>query len=387
MMLQMAHIESSVNMGGQELRILDQIHWMRNNGHSVWLLARRDSAVYKEAIRRRLPTHPVPFRGSANPGAIVAILRFINVHKIQLLDCHSAGAASTALAARLFGTPIIRTFHYNFKTDPIHKCLLRCGSDHIITVSHWIADKLAELNFADRGMISVIPTGIDLNRFSPQVNSRSIRREFNIPEKTAVISLIAMIRPDKGHKYFIRAIDRIADVNPETCFLIVGSATRTEYLNDIRKEIAALRHRDKVILTGFRQDTEKVIAASDVIVNASLCEPRSQVIHQAFAMKKLVIASDAGGNQESVAHGSTGFLFRSEDVESLSQTILSVLGNHTERIREQAYQAVLSMHGIDTMMERTLNLYRKILARKQSFPRISILKKSHMSNEYHVRKE
>ena len=368
-MLRIAHIESSVNLGGQELRILNQIQWMGDHGHSAWLLAREDSAVYCEAMRRGLPIHPIPFRGSANPKAILGLIRFIKSKKIHLLDCHSASAASTALAARVFGIPIVRTLHYDFKTDLVHKYLLRYGSVRIVTVSQWIADKLTALNFADRQMISIIPTGINLNRFRPEIDKHSIRKEFNIAENTAVISEIAMIRPDKGQKYLIRAVDRIADVHNNIRFLIVGSATRTEYLDDIRKEIAAIHHRDKVILTGFRQDIEKVIAASDVIVNSSLFEPRSQVIHQAFAMKKLVIASDAGGNKESISHGETGVLFHSENVESLAETILAVLGNHTGQIRERAYRTALSDFGIDTMMDRTLTIYHKILAGKQSFQR------------------
>jgi len=340
---------------------LDQIRWMGNHGHSAWLLAREDSAIYREAMRGRLPASPIPFRGSANPLAIVRLIQFIKNQDIQLLDCHSASAASAALAARLFGKPIVQTFHYDFKADLVHKYLCRCGSDHIITVSHWIADKLAKLKFAERSMLSVIPTGIDLIRFNPFVNHQSFRTEFNIPDKTAVISVIGMIRPDKGQKYFIRAVDRIANVNPETRFLIVGSPTRTEYLNDIKKEIAAIHHQDKVILTGFRQDTEEIIAASDVIVNSSIFEPRSQVIHQAFAMKKLVIASDAGGNKESISHGETGFLFHSGNSENLSKTILTVLGNDTGTIRERAYRTVVSEFGIDVMMEKTLHIYHGVV--------------------------
>jgi len=364
-MLRIAHIESSVNMGGQELRILDQIQWLQKKGHATWLLAREDSAIYKEAKRSNLPTHPIPFRGSANPRAIFTLIRFIKEKKIHLLDCHSASAASTALAARILGTPIVQTFHYDFKTDFIHKYLCRHGNDNIVSVSQWIADKLTTLKFVDRQMISVIPTGVDLDRFSPGVNTLAIRQEFNISENTTVISAIAMIRPDKGLKYFIRAIDRIVSVHPDVCFLIIGSAIRNEYLREIKGEIANLRHRDKVILTGFRQDPEKCIAASDMIVNSSLFEPRSQVIHQAFAMKKLVIASATGGNKESITHGKTGFLFYPENVESLSEIILTVLGIHTEAIRENAYQKALSEFGLDTMMDRTLNIYYKTLRYNQ----------------------
>jgi glycosyltransferase involved in cell wall biosynthesis len=198
------------------------------------LLARKDSAVYREAVRQKLPAYPIPIRGSINPLAIFRLIQFVQSKRIHLLDCHSASAASTVFAARLFGMPVVRTLHYDFRTDPLHKYLLRYGSTHFITVSHWIADKLINLKCADRSMISIIPTGINLNRFRPEIDKHFIRNEFGIAENTVVISAIAMIRPDKGHKYLIRAIDRIADVNNNILFLIVGSATRNEYLDEIK---------------------------------------------------------------------------------------------------------------------------------------------------------
>ena len=149
-------------------------------------------------------------------------------------------------------------------------------------------------------------------------------------------------------------------------FFIAGSATKPEFLEEIKKEIAALRYPDKVILTGFRKDVERMIAASDVIVNSSPLEPRSQVIHQAFAMKRLVVASDKGGNVESISDGETGFLFRSEDVGSLSETILSVLNNNTGPIKEKAYLCAHSALNIDTMMKKTLSVYSTTLKARQS---------------------
>jgi glycosyltransferase involved in cell wall biosynthesis len=366
-MFRIAHLETSANMGGQELRILDQIQWLLSKGHSAWLLACEGSAIYEEAARRDLPVYPVPFRGSVNPQAISALVRFIRRENVHLLDCHSSIAISTALGVRMLGIPVVRTLHvHTFKTNLIHRYLWRWGTDHVIVVSQGIADKLTGMGFKDQQRIFVIPTGIDLDRFRPDVDGGPVRRELGIPESATVISEVAMIRPDKGQKYFIRAVDRIASAWPDVRFLIVGSATKPEFCEEIKAEIAALRHPEKVILTGFRQDVEKVIAASDVIVNSSPWEPRSQVIHQAFAMKTLVVASDKGGNTESISDGETGFLFCSEDVESLSQTILSVMNDHTGPIRERAYRAALSDYGLDTMMVKTLSVYRLAITARQS---------------------
>jgi len=365
--MRIAHFETSINMGGQELRILDQIQWLLRKGHSAWLLARVDCAIYKEATQRGLPAYPIPFRGSVNPQAISELVRFVKREKIDILDCHSSTAISTAIGVRILGIPVVRTLHvYTFKKNLTHKYLWRYGTDHVIVVSRGIAENLLELGFADENKISIIPTGIDLNRFRPDVDGRSVRRELDIPDSTKVISIIAMIRIDKGHKYFIRAVDAIASAWPDVRFLIVGSATKPAFLEEIKKEILALRYPDNVILTGFRKDVEKVIAASDVIVNSSPLEPRSQVVHQAFAMKKLVVASNKGGNVDSISDGETGFLFCSEDVESLSKTILSAMDSQTGQIRERAYRAALSNYGNDIMMERTLSVYSDTLAARKS---------------------
>jgi glycosyltransferase involved in cell wall biosynthesis len=89
---------------------------------------------------------------------------------------------------------------------------------------------------------------------------------------------------------------------PDIRFLIVGSATKPEFCKEIKEEIAALRNPDKVILNGFRRDVEKVIAASDVIVNPSPWEPRSQFIYQAFTMKALAVASNEAKMQVNRKH-------------------------------------------------------------------------------------
>ena len=364
--MNIAHTESSMHLGGQELRILDQIQWLLKKGHSAWLLAHKASAIYGEALRRDIPVHPVPFRGSAHPRALFEIVRFVKRKQIQLIDCHSSSDACTAIAARLFGIPIVRTLHvYDFKTDIVHKYLWLYGNNRIIVVSRLVADMLVKYGFADPLKISVIPTGIDLSRFGPDVDDCAIRRKFNLGVNATVITNIAMIRPDKGLQFFVRAVDKISDTRPDVRYLIVGSATKPEYLEDIKNEIAALHHRDKVILTGFRQDVEKVIAASDVIVNSAYYEPMSQVIHQAFAMKKLVVASDIDGHVSTIRDHETGFMFHSMDAESLAQTILSVLDYDTQQIRDQAYQMALAEFGLNAMMEKTVKIYRAVLDEKR----------------------
>lgn len=41
--MRIAHIESSMNWGGQELRIVEQTDWLNQHGHPTWIIARPSS--------------------------------------------------------------------------------------------------------------------------------------------------------------------------------------------------------------------------------------------------------------------------------------------------------------------------------------------------------
>ncbi len=364
--MRVAHTESSINFGGQELRILDQVRWARTHGHDFRLLAREDSAVYREAAKRALPRHPVPFRGSFNPRAVLSLLYFIVRNRIDLIDCHSSRDASTAMAARLFGIPVVRTHHIGkrLKDDFAHRMVWRCGATRVIAISKYVADCIAGQGLAARDRISVIGSGIDLDRFNPGVDGAPVRNALNIPASARVVSVIGMIRPDKGQRFLVGAVDAIVEQVPDARFLIVGSPTRPEFLAELKESIEKVRNGQRIILTGFRHDIEGFIAASDVIVLTSEIEGRSQVIAQAFAMKKPVVASNVGAVPELVRHGETGFLYPFGDVEKLAESVVAVLTRSPADRIENAYALALAELSFDRMMSDTLRVYEEAIGKR-----------------------
>lgn len=360
--MRVAHTESSINLGGQELRILEQVRWAQDHGHEFWLLARRESAVYREAGFRELPRHAVPFRGSLNPRAILSLIGFVKRRRIDLIDCHSSRDASTAMAARLLSIPVVRTQHVciALRDDLPHRLTWRLGADRIIAASDSIAARIVHQKLGERSRIRVVGDGIDLEKFDPRVDGQGVRAEFRIPESCRVITLIGMIRPDKGQQYLVRAVDDIVAQVPDAVFFIVGSPTRPEFLARLQAEIDQVLHRDRIILTGFRKDVERFIAASDAIVLTSEIEARSRVIPQAFAMRKPVVASRVGGIPELVQDGRTGFLYPCGDVRMLAKSVVEVLRQHPRAQVENAYALAVSRLSFETMMSETLEVYREV---------------------------
>jgi len=358
-----AHTESSINLGGQELSILDQVQWLLEHGHDSWLLARERSAIYQEAMKRGLPVCDVPFQGSMNPKAIISLLRFIRRKKIDLIDCHSSRDASASMVAKLLGTPVVRTHHIGgtVKDSVFHRLVWKYGNNRIVAICANTAEQIASRGLADHHAINMIPPGIDLDRFRPDIDGTEIRRLFGIPETAPVITVVGMIRPDKAQRYLVQAVDRIIEKAPDAWFLIVGSPTRAEYLAELKVEIQQTKHQERIILTGFQSAVEKFIAASDIIVVTSEVEGRSLAAYQAFAMKRVVVASAVGGTPEFVRHGQTGFLYPHGDVKELARLIIHVLESDVSMQIENAYAFAKAEIGFESMMDSTLKIYRNIL--------------------------
>lgn len=361
--MRIAHTESSINMGGQELRILDQIRWLLDHGHAAWLLAREDSAIYRESAGRGLPRYAVPFRGSVNPGAVFKLLNFVRREKVDLIDCHSSRDASAAMIAHWLGVPVIRTHHICnvLKDDFFHRFIWARGSDRIITNSFSIAHRIVNQGLGVRDGIDAIGTGIHLHRFRPDIDGTPVRRAFGIPLEAKVITTVGMIRPDKAQRYLVRAVDRIVESIPDAYFMIVGSATKPKFQGRLEDEIDQIRNKDRVILTGFQHAVENFIAAGDVIVLTSMIDARTQVIPQAFAMKKIVVSSNVGGIPEVLTDGETGFLYPAGDVEELARLVVEALSRDVSPMIEKAYAKAQADLGFETMMDATLKSYRKVL--------------------------
>ena len=120
---------------------------------------------------------------------------------------------------------------------------------------------------------------------------------------------------------------------------------------------------------GERSDVPGILKTFDVFVLPSLNEGMSNTILEAMATGIPVIASNVGGNPELVIDGRTGFLFPSNDVESLVQKIKTYI-LHPELKQKHGYNArkrVEEKFSLDQMIRRYEELYVELVERKLKY--------------------
>jgi glycosyltransferase involved in cell wall biosynthesis len=362
--MRILHTETSLNWGGQEMRILEQVRWLNSHGHEAWVAARTKSEILKRAKAEGLPCFDVPFRGHANPISIGKLFRLTRKHAIDVIDCHSSRDATHCSVLHLLGATVVRSLHLEFgKNRVMHRLVWKHGNDRIVVVSEILRQRLVALGHQPT-KIDVINEGIDLDEFDCRRTGEQIRNEFHVPVHCKIITNIGMIRPDKGQQYFVASAEAIAAAVPDVRFMIVGEGTRPEFETELQARVQASPQRDKFIFTGYRTDIAELIAASDCVVVASLQEAHSRVVPQAFAMRRPVVATRVGGLPDLVKPGVTGTLVAPANPEAIASAVIGVLNRDMSEELDHAYAMAQKRFGFDLMMQHSLESYEHALARE-----------------------
>ena len=100
------------------------------------------------------------------------------------------------------------------------------------------------------------------------------------------------------------------------------------------KELARkLKIEHNVIFAGFQRDVVDMLSIFDVKAIVSTVEGYSQVLLEAMAMGKAVVATEVGGIKEILKHGETGLLVPAKNSEGLAEKIIFLIQNEQERVR------------------------------------------------------
>jgi predicted dehydrogenase/glycosyltransferase involved in cell wall biosynthesis len=212
-------------------------------------------------------------------------------------------------AARAAGISVARTEHLPYLlTDPVQR------AEHaeetrdlarLICVSEAVARSYADAG-VDPALISTIPNGVVAR---PSARTRqALRAEWGVGE-ARVLLMAARFSAQKRHDLLLAALPRVLAVCPDCVLLLAGDGP---LMICVAREVAARGLGANVRMLGARDDMADLFALSDLVVLPSAFEGLPLVLLEAMASGRAVVAADAPGNAEAVAHGVTGVLAAAE---------------------------------------------------------------------------
>jgi glycosyltransferase involved in cell wall biosynthesis len=351
------YLESSLNLGGQEVKTLAEADALGKRGHSVTIVAQSDSKILRRAKEIGLRHRFLEMPNSLWPPALWRLKRWIHQDRVDILHAHSGKDAWIAgIAGRMPGRrpAIFRTRHI---TNPIkHRAAYRWLPDYLVVITRAMAERFVNEHGVDRTKVVLLPPAVNLRRFDSLPDRKSARRKLNLPENVFLIGMVAEFRGEKDHPTLIRAFKRVCAQVPDARLLLIGEeGTKGERIRNLVKNEGL---NGAVEFLGFRNDVPLLIRALDVCVLTSTREPFGLVLLEAMAAGTPVISSKVEGPLEIVEDGKTGFLFDPGNDEQLAQLLIQLHRNPMLEMVSGASKWVRENHDFDKSIDRLEEVYR-----------------------------
>lgn len=209
--------------------------------------------------------------------------------------------------------------------------------------------------------IAVVPTGIDLSRFSDG-NPQQIHKRFGVPKDAYVVGYVGRLAAEKNLDFLSRAILSFLKRRTDACFLVVGKGSSERTIRDV---FESQRMESRLFFTGALDGDALIDAyhAMDVFAFASQSETQGMSLVEAMAAGVPVVAVDALGIHGLIENHVNGILLDHEDETEFTLALdrLACLPPEKKEAISKAARATAQQYSKEFCAERALALYASLI--------------------------
>jgi glycosyltransferase involved in cell wall biosynthesis len=242
---------------------------------------------------------------------------------------------NTPIIIKVHGTDINLHTKYLFLRKAIVYVLR--NSNKVIAVSNALKTRLVKIGVPEEKIV-VIPNGVNLELFKP-MDKDKCRNILNLSLNGKIVLFIGNLVRIKGIEYLIEAFALVSSMVKELCLVIGGDGPLRGKLVKRVKDLG-LEGKVKFIGKKLHNEIPLWMNAADLFCLPSIMEGMPNVILEALACKKLIIATSVGGIPEIITSEDYGILVPTQDVAALAEAICMVFKNkwNPEILRRRAFE-------------------------------------------------
>jgi len=204
-----------------------------------------------------------------------------------------------------------------------------------------------------------IHNGFDLNRLNQLILPDIIKNKLGVSSNDKIVGMVGAFTEKKDYISYINVAVNVLNKRNDVTFLLIGHGRTI----DECKRLIPYKFLEKIIFTGRQNQIESIVNIFDIgvlLTNQKVHEEGiSNSIMEYMVCAKPVIATDGGGTDELIENNRTGFLFKNNSIENISDKIQFLIDNEDIAIKigEEAKQQMLKEFTLEKMIKSYFNLY------------------------------
>ncbi|OFW15368.1 MAG: hypothetical protein A3F69_02335 [Acidobacteria bacterium RIFCSPLOWO2_12_FULL_66_10] len=285
---------------------------------------------------------------------VIAIARLLG--KRVIIKLTSVGH-DDALAIRRKGGGTFRSFR---------------RADRFVGVSPRFAQLHADAGLP-AGTLTVIPNGVDLERFRPPApgEREAIRRELGLPVDRLIVLFVGFFSHEKRPDVAFRAWAGTFDSGAESALVLVGRTESPYHEIDsalaasIRRDADLLRCGERLTMVERTDTVERFYRAADVLILPSTREGLPNVVLEAMASGLPCLVSRLPGVTDAlITDGESGLLNEPDDLPGFARSLTKLLTDAGLRARlgAQARRMMEAHFSLPKTSAAHVALYHALLA-------------------------
>ena len=252
---------------------------------------------------------------------------------------------------------------YRWRQERDTECMAR--ADAIVTLSEGMADEIVARGI-DRAKITLVPNGVDVERFVPVTRDPELARRWGIAPDDVTLGYVSTLWPYEGIEYLLRAAALLVSRGLPVRVVIVGEGEAYAELQQVAVDLGI---RDRVAFTGRVPHAEilSYYGLIDVFVVPRRDDRVSHLVTplkplEAMATGRALIVSGVAALRGMIEEGVTGEVFRPEDADDLARVAEDLVRDPDRRaaLGRAARDWVVEHRGWDRLARSYSDLYQRL---------------------------
>lgn len=317
--------------GGEKWHYLTARELKKEN-YKVLLITNRKSDLYHAALKENIQVHALSVKNLSflNPIKILYLVSLFRKFKVDTLILGlSSDVKLGGIAGKIAG--VRKVIYRRGSAIPVKKSLInhfifRYILHLIIANSREIKDALLKNNhhIITANKIKIIYNGIDPSFF------RNGQKTGKTNEDPVILGNAGRFVEQKGQVYLIEMARILKSEGCSFRLLITGKGKLKKHL---LKKIKQYQLEEEIQLTDFSDNIHDFLKCIDIFVFPSLHEGSANIILEAMAMSKPVVAFDTSSIPELIKDKETGFLVPFKEVNDFASKVKFLIENPTMRYK------------------------------------------------------